>query len=129
MTLTWTVLATLATGVLSVLAAALMAFAFVRRSITSQVSYAVSVLLAAAFLDLLPQAAEYIGWRASFWPLCWTRTTGVQAVEAARSDRFVALMRLAHQFSPLFREAYRTLPPNRRWLGTPARDRARRGGH
>jgi zinc and cadmium transporter len=57
-TLTWIVLATLATGVLSVLAAALIAFAFARRWIPYLVSYAVGVLLAAAFLDLLPEAGE-----------------------------------------------------------------------
>ena len=57
MTLAWIVLATFATGVLSVLAAAPIAFAFARRSIPYLVSYAVGVLLGAAFLDLLPVAA------------------------------------------------------------------------
>jgi len=58
MTLAWIVLATFATGVLSVLAAAPIAFAFARRWIPYLVSYAVGVLLGAAFLDLLPEAAE-----------------------------------------------------------------------
>jgi zinc and cadmium transporter len=57
MTLSWIVLATLATGALSVLAAAPIAFAIARRWIPYLVSYAVGVLLAAAFLDLLPEAA------------------------------------------------------------------------
>ena len=50
-------LATIATGVLSVLAAALIAFALARRFIPYLVSYAVGVLLGVAFLDLLPEAA------------------------------------------------------------------------
>ena len=50
--------ATFATGVLSVLAAAPIAFAMARRWIPYLVSYAVGVLLGAAFLDLLPEAAE-----------------------------------------------------------------------
>ncbi len=58
MTLGWIVLATFATGVLSVLAAAPIAFAVARRWIPYLVSYAVGVLLGAAFLDLLPEAAE-----------------------------------------------------------------------
>ncbi len=58
MTLAWILLATLATGVLSVLAAAPIAFAIARRWIPLLVSYAVGVLLGAAFLDLLPEAAE-----------------------------------------------------------------------
>jgi zinc and cadmium transporter len=58
MTLLWIVLATFATGALSVLTAAPIAFAFARRWIPYLVSYAVGVLLGAAFLDLLPEAAE-----------------------------------------------------------------------
>jgi zinc and cadmium transporter len=58
LTLAWILLATLATGVLSVLAAAPIAFAIARRWIPLLVSYAVGVLLGAAFLDLLPEAAE-----------------------------------------------------------------------
>jgi zinc and cadmium transporter len=59
-TIIWVVLATLAGGVLSALAAALIALAFARRWIPYLVSYAVGVLLATAFLDLLPEAAEAI---------------------------------------------------------------------
>ena len=58
MTLAWIVLATIATGALSVIAAAPLAFALAQRWIPYLVSYAVGVLLAAAFLDLLPEAAE-----------------------------------------------------------------------
>jgi zinc and cadmium transporter len=58
LTLAWIVLATFATGVLSVLAAAPIAFALARRWIPLLVSYAVGVLLGTAFLDLLPEAAE-----------------------------------------------------------------------
>ena len=66
MTLAWIVLATFATGVLSVLAAAPIAFAFARRWIPYLVSYAVGVLLGAAFLDLLPEAAEALPLRHVF---------------------------------------------------------------
>ncbi len=58
MILVWILLATFATGTLSVLAAAPIAFAAARRWIPLLVSYAVGVLLGAAFLDLLPEAAE-----------------------------------------------------------------------
>jgi zinc and cadmium transporter len=57
MVLGWILLATVTTGVLSVLAAALIAFALARRFIPYLVSYAVGALLVAAFLDLLPEAA------------------------------------------------------------------------
>lgn len=66
MTLAWIVLATFATGALSVLAAAPIAFAFARRWIPYLVSYAVGVLLGAAFLDLLPEAAESLPLRHVF---------------------------------------------------------------
>ena len=58
MTLCWIVLATLAGGLLSVLAAAVIALSMPRRWIPYLVSFAVGVLLTAAFLDLLPEAAE-----------------------------------------------------------------------
>ena len=57
-TLAWILVATLAAGVLSVLAAAPLAFALARRWIPYLVAFAVGVLLGAAFLDLLPEAAE-----------------------------------------------------------------------
>lgn len=57
MVLGWILLATFAAGALSVLAAAPLAFAAARRWIPTLVSYAVGVLLGAAFLDLLPEAA------------------------------------------------------------------------
>jgi zinc and cadmium transporter len=57
-TLLWIVLATLASGLLSVLAAAVIALSMARRWIPYLVSFAVGVLLTAAFLDLLPEAVE-----------------------------------------------------------------------
>jgi zinc and cadmium transporter len=57
MVLGWILLATIATGILSVLAASFIAYSLARRFIPYLVSYAVGVLLAAAFLDLLPEAA------------------------------------------------------------------------
>ena len=57
MVFVWILLATIAAGVLSVLAAALIAFALGRQFLPYLVSYAVGVLLGAAFLDLLPEAA------------------------------------------------------------------------
>jgi zinc and cadmium transporter len=54
-TLLWILLATLAGGVLSVLIAALFALSLLRRWVPQLVSYAVGVLLAAAFLDILPE--------------------------------------------------------------------------
>lgn len=58
MTLFWIVLATLASGLFSVLAAAAIALSMTRRWIPYLVSFAVGVLLTAAFLDLLPEAAD-----------------------------------------------------------------------
>ena len=58
MTLLWIVLATLASGLLSVLAAATIVLSMARRWIPYLVSFAVGVLLTAAFLDLLPEAVE-----------------------------------------------------------------------
>jgi zinc and cadmium transporter len=52
------VLATLASGLLSVLLAAVIAMSLARHWIPYLVSFAVGVLLAAALLDLLPEAAE-----------------------------------------------------------------------
>ena len=52
------VLATLASGLLSVLAAAAIALSMARRWTPYLVSFAVGVLLTAAFLDLLPEAAS-----------------------------------------------------------------------
>lgn len=52
----WIVLATLAGGVLSLLAASLLSFALLSRWLAPMVSYAAGVLLAAAFLHLLPEA-------------------------------------------------------------------------
>jgi zinc and cadmium transporter len=57
-TLAWILVATLAAGILSVLTAAPLAFALARRWTPYLVSFAVGVLLGAAFLDLLPEAAE-----------------------------------------------------------------------
>lgn len=58
MTLFSIILATLAGGVLSVLAAGLLSLTVLARLAPKLVSFAVGVLLAAAFLDLLPEAAQ-----------------------------------------------------------------------
>ncbi len=52
----WIFAATLAGGVLSLLAAALFSFALLSRWLAPMVSYAAGVLLAAAFLHLMPEA-------------------------------------------------------------------------
>ncbi len=54
--LTLIILATLAGGALSVLAAGLVSFAVLGAWVPRMVSYAVGVLLSAAFLDVLPEA-------------------------------------------------------------------------
>jgi len=54
-------LATLAVGVLSVLAAALVSLTLLLQWAPRLVAYAVGVLLGAAFLNLLPQAIEALG--------------------------------------------------------------------
>jgi zinc and cadmium transporter len=56
--LMYIVLATLASGLLSVLLAAAIALSVARRWIPYLVSFAVGVLLTAALLDLIPEAAE-----------------------------------------------------------------------
>ena len=71
-------LATIAAGVLSVLAAALIAFTFARRYVPYLVSYAVGVLLGAAFLDLLPEAATTLPLR-SLRTLLVTTLVGIFA--------------------------------------------------
>lgn len=58
MTLTYILLATLAGGILSVLAAAALSLTVLRRWAPRLVGFSVGVLLAAAFLNLLPEAAE-----------------------------------------------------------------------
>lgn len=58
MTLTYILLATLAGGALSVLAAAVLSLTLLRRWAPRLVGFSVGALLAAAFLDLLPEAAE-----------------------------------------------------------------------
>lgn len=60
MTLTYIVLATLAGGVLSVAAASLLSLTVLARWAPRLVSFSVGVLLAAAFLDILPEAAEQL---------------------------------------------------------------------
>ncbi len=55
------VIATLAGGLLSVLAAAALSYSVLGRWAPRLVSYAVGVLLGAAFLDLLPEAVNAIG--------------------------------------------------------------------
>lgn len=55
-TLIWIVAATLAGGVLSLAAAAALAFTVLSKWVPRMVSYAVGALLAAAFLHLLPEA-------------------------------------------------------------------------
>ena len=89
MTLAWIMLATFATGVLSVLAAAPIAFAFATRWIPILVSYAVGVLLGAAFLDLLPEAAESL-------PLIQVFTTVLAGILAFFVLEKVALWHHAH---------------------------------
>src|SRR3972149_11739680 len=58
MTLLWIIGAGLAGGVLSVLAAAALSLTVLSAWVSRMVSYAVGVLLAVAFLDLLPEAFE-----------------------------------------------------------------------
>lgn len=58
MVLTSILLATLAGGAMSVLAAALFAYALLEKWIPRMVSFAVGALLSAAWLDLLPEALE-----------------------------------------------------------------------
>lgn len=60
MTLAYILLATLAGGVLSVLAAALLSLTALRRWAPRLLGFSVGVLLAAALLDLLPEAAELL---------------------------------------------------------------------
>ncbi|MBM3352447.1 MAG: ZIP family metal transporter [Betaproteobacteria bacterium] len=61
MTLLQILLATLAGGVLSVLAAALVSLTLLSQWAPRLVAYAVGVLLGAAFLHLLPEAIEAVG--------------------------------------------------------------------
>lgn len=61
-------------------------------------------------LPLLGAPAAYARWWSNFWRVWWMRTAGLPAVEAARQDRFAALVRFARQHSPFYREAYRRLP-------------------
>jgi len=61
MTLLQILVATLAGGVLSVLAAALVSLTVLARWAPRVVSYAVGVLLGAAFLNLLPEAIDALG--------------------------------------------------------------------
>ncbi len=60
MTLTYILLATLAGGVLSVLLAALLSLTVLRRWAPRLVGFSTGVLLAAALLNLLPEAAELL---------------------------------------------------------------------
>jgi len=57
-TLAWIVVATLAGGVLSVLAAAAFALRAQPAQVSMLISYAIGTLLGAAFLELMPQAFE-----------------------------------------------------------------------
>lgn len=57
-TLLYIVLATLAGGILSVLAAAIISLVLLERWLPRMVSFAVGAMLAAAFLDLLPESIE-----------------------------------------------------------------------
>jgi zinc and cadmium transporter len=57
-TLLYIVLATLAGGILSVLAAAVISLVLLERWLPRMVSFAVGAMLAAAFLDLLPESIE-----------------------------------------------------------------------
>ena len=58
MTLAYIVMATVAGGVLSVLVAAALSLSVLTRHAACMISFSVGVLLAVAFLDLLPEAAE-----------------------------------------------------------------------
>jgi zinc and cadmium transporter len=60
MTLLWIILATLAGGVLSVLAAASLSLTVLGRWAPRLVSFSVGVLLAAAFLHLIPEASHVL---------------------------------------------------------------------
>lgn len=63
MTLAYIFLATLAGGVLSVAAAALLSLTVLARWAPRLVSFSMGVLLAAAFLDILPEAAQQLSFR------------------------------------------------------------------
>lgn len=63
MTLGYILLATLAGGVLSVAAAALLSLTVLARWAPRLVSFSVGVLLAAAFLDILPEATQQLPFR------------------------------------------------------------------
>lgn len=58
-TLSWIILVSLAGGVISVLAAAAMAFAAGTSRVNVLISYAIGALLGAAFLEVLPHALEH----------------------------------------------------------------------
>jgi zinc and cadmium transporter len=98
------VLATLVTGALSVLAAALIAFSLARRFIPYLVSYAVGVLLAAAFLDLLPEAATTL-------PLRSLRTLLMTTLASIFACFVLEKVTLWHHAHPLFDEGAR-----RQWI-------------
>ena len=98
------VLATLVTGALSVLAAALIAFSLARRFIPYLVSYAVGVLLAAAFLDLLPEAATTL-------PLRSLRTLLMTTLASIFACFVLEKVTLWHHAHPLFDQGAR-----RQWI-------------
>lgn len=60
MTLFYIILATLAGGVLSVLAAALFTLPVINRLAPRMIAFSIGVLLAATFLNLLPEASEQL---------------------------------------------------------------------
>lgn len=99
MVLCWILLAATATGVLSVLAAAPIAFALARRFIPYLVSYAVGVLLGAAFLDLLPEAAATL-------PLRSLRTVLVTTLAAILGCFVLEKLALWHHAHPTIEEGY-----------------------
>ncbi len=51
-------------------------------------------------------------WWPGIWQLWWGRMAGIGAIREAAHSRFGALVRHARAHSPLYREAYRGLPPD-----------------
>ncbi len=51
-------------------------------------------------------------WWPGIWQLWWGRMAGIDAIRGAAQSRFGELVRHARAHSPLYREAYRGLPPD-----------------
>ena len=55
-------------------------------------------------------SVAYWRWYSRVWEIWATRSGGVAAIDAARRERFADLVRFARTHSPVYRDAYRTLP-------------------